>query len=438
MKFTIAVIPGDGIGPEVTNQAKKALDAVADVYNHVFLYKEAEMGACAIEKTGNPLPEKTIEICKKADAILFGAIGAPKYDNDPTAKVRPEQGLLQLRKELGLYCSVSPVKAYDKLIKNSPLKQDIILGTDLVIYRELTGGIYFGEKELSKDEQSAFDICSYSVKEISRITHLAFKAAQGRRKKVTLIDKADVLETSRLWRKTVAEIAKEYKDVTLNFLFADNASMQLILNPKQFDVILTENMFGDILSEEASVIVGSIGLMASFHTIIFAFGRQIYSLSRAGYFPVFLSLTHSKRKTPYTALILGAVIGFVVLLVTHYLTGDESEVFVGGALLNIAVFSAMLSYILQSGSFILLRKKRPDLERPYRSPFGNPGAWVTIFLACAIIYYQLQDESYRTAVFIAMAYLVLGLLYFAFKGRHNLILSPEEEFALEHQDNMKN
>ena len=196
-------------------------------------------------------------------------------------------------------------------------------------------------------------------------------------------------------------------------------------------------LFGDNIAKLLAL-VASIGLMASFHTIIFAFGRQIYSLSRAGYFPVFLSLTHTKRKTPYTALILDTVIGFVVLLVTHYLAGDESEVFVGGALLNIAVFSAMLSYILQSGSFILLRKRKPDLERPYKSPFGNPGAWVTIFLACAIIYYQLQDESYRTAVFIAIAYLVLGLLYFAFKGRHNLILSPEEEFALEHRDNMKN
>jgi ethanolamine permease len=196
-------------------------------------------------------------------------------------------------------------------------------------------------------------------------------------------------------------------------------------------------LFGENIAKLLAL-VASIGLMASFHTIIFAFGRQIYSLSRAGYFPVFLSLTHTKRKTPYTALILGTIIGFVVLLVTHYLAGDESEVFVGGALLNIAVFSAMLSYILQSGSFILLRKRKPDLERPYKSPFGNPGAWVTIFLACAIIYYQLQDESYRTAVFIAIAYLVLGLLYFAFKGRHNLILSPEEEFALEHQNNMKN
>ncbi|MGB0879168.1 MAG: 3-isopropylmalate dehydrogenase [Polaribacter sp.] len=263
MKFTIAVIPGDGIGPEVINQAKKALDAVADVYNHVFLYKEAQMGACAIDETGNPLPDKTLEICKKSDAILFGAIGDPKYDNDPTAKVRPEQGLLKLRKELGLYCNVRPVKAYDKLIANSPLKKEIISGTDISIFRELTGGIYFGVKELSEDGQSAFDGCSYSVEEISRVAHLAFKAAQNRRKKVTLIDKANVLETSRLWRKTVTEIAKQYKDITLGFLFVDNAAMQMILNPKQFDVILTENLFGDIISDEASVIGGSIGLLAS-------------------------------------------------------------------------------------------------------------------------------------------------------------------------------
>ncbi|MCP4975998.1 MAG: amino acid permease [Maribacter sp.] len=195
-------------------------------------------------------------------------------------------------------------------------------------------------------------------------------------------------------------------------------------------------LFGDNIAKLLAL-VASIGLMASFHTIIFAFGRQIYSLSRAGYFPIFLSLTHSKRKTPFTALILGTVIGFVVLLVTRYLAGEESEVFVGGALLNIAVFSAMLSYILQSGSFILLRKNRPNLDRPYKSPFGNPGAWITIVLACAIIYYQLQDKSYRTAVFIAIAYLIVGLIYFALKGRHRLILSPEEEFALDHQPNQE-
>lgn len=263
MKYTIAVIPGDGIGPEIIEQAKKALNAIGDAFDHVFIYKEALMGACAIDKTGNPLPDKTIEICKKSDAILFGAIGDPKYDNDPSAKVRPEQGLLKLRKELGLFCNVRPVKAYDKLIAKSPLKRENIKGTDIVIYRELTGGIYFGEKQLSDDGKTAFDGCTYTADEIERITHLAFKAAQNRRKKVTLVDKANVLETSRLWRKTVTEIAKQYPDITLEFLFVDNAAMQLILNPKQFDVILTENLFGDIISDEASVIGGSIGLLAS-------------------------------------------------------------------------------------------------------------------------------------------------------------------------------
>ena len=263
MKFNIAVIPGDGIGPEVISQAKKALNAVAHVYNHTFIYKEALMGACAIDQTGNPLPDKTLKICEKSDAILFGSIGHPKYDNDPTAKVRPEQGLLKLRKDLGLFCNVRPVKAYDQLIANSPLKKEIIEGTDISIYRELTGGIYFGIKELSDDKKVAFDGCSYTVEEIERIAHLAFKEAQNRRKKVTLVDKANVLETSRLWRKTVTDLAPQYPDVALDFLFVDNAAMQLILNPKQFDVILTENLFGDIISDEASVIGGSIGLLAS-------------------------------------------------------------------------------------------------------------------------------------------------------------------------------
>lgn len=263
MKYNIAIIPGDGIGPEVTRQAQKALDAIADEYGHTFTYTKALMGACAIDETGNPLPEETIDICEKSDAILFGAIGHPKYDNDPSAKVRPEQGLLRLRKSLGLFCNVRPVKAYDQLIENSPLKREIIAGADMTIYRELTGGIYFGDKQLSEDGQVATDGCSYSVEEISRIAHLAFKEAQKRRKKLTLVDKANVLETSRLWRKTVTAIAQEYTDVALDFLFVDNAAMQMILNPKQFDVILTENLFGDIISDEASVIGGSIGLLAS-------------------------------------------------------------------------------------------------------------------------------------------------------------------------------
>lgn len=263
MKLSIAVLSGDGIGPEVTNQAIKVLTAIGENFGHSFEYKPALVGAIAIEKTGNPLPEETLDICEECDAVLFGAIGDPKYDNDPSAKVRPEQGLLRLRKSLGLFGNIRPVKAYPTLIEKSPLKSNILEGTDFTIYRELTGGIYFGEKKLSEDGTVASDLCEYSEKEIERIAHLAFKAARKRRKKLTLVDKANVLETSRLWRKVVKQISKSYKDVELDFLFVDNAAMQMILNPKQFDVILTENMFGDIISDEGSVIGGSIGLLAS-------------------------------------------------------------------------------------------------------------------------------------------------------------------------------
>ena len=263
MKLNIAVLSGVGIGPEVTNQAIKVLKAVAVEFNHHFVFKNAKVGAIAIDETGNPLPDETLNLCRKSDAILFGAIGHPKYDNDPNAKVRPEQGLLRLRKELGLFANIRPVKAYDSLLKKSPLKKENIKGADISIYRELTGGIYFGEKEISDDGNTASDLCKYSRFEIERIAHLAFKAAQKRKNKVTLIDKANVLESSRLWRKVVTEIGTQYPMVELDFLFVDNAAMQMIINPRQFDVILTENMFGDIISDEASVIGGSIGLLAS-------------------------------------------------------------------------------------------------------------------------------------------------------------------------------
>ena len=266
MKLTIAILPGDGIGPEVTKQAKKVLEAISHQFDHTFMYKEALVGASAIDKTGEALPQKTLDICLDADVILFGAIGDPKYDNNPAAKVRPEQGLLQLRKALGLFTNIRPIKAYEQLLEKSPLKKKIIKGVDFTIYRELTGGIYFGEKKLSDDGKTASDLCEYTEEEIERIAHSAFKAAQNRRKKLTLVDKANVLESSRLWRKVVANVSKNYDDVALDFLFVDNAAMQLILNPKQFDVILTENMFGDIISDEASVIGGSIGLLASAST----------------------------------------------------------------------------------------------------------------------------------------------------------------------------
>lgn len=263
MNKHIVVIEGDGIGPEVTAQAVRVLDAVAEQYNHEFTYEYCLMGACAIDQTGHPLPNATIEACLRSDAVLFGAIGDPKYDNDPSAKVRPEQGLLQLRKSLQLFANIRPVSAYDALHHLSPLKTERIKGVDFIIYRELTGGIYFGEKTLSEDGNSASDNCVYSREEIERVAHLAFRHAQQRRKKLTLVDKANVLETSRLWRKIVQELAAQYPDVSLDYLFVDNAAMQIILNPAQFDVILTENMFGDIISDEASVISGSLGLLPS-------------------------------------------------------------------------------------------------------------------------------------------------------------------------------
>jgi 3-isopropylmalate dehydrogenase len=263
MEKKIAVILGDGIGPEVTQQSIKVLDTIAKHFSHQFTYTHALMGACAIDATGNPLPDETIKICLGSDAILFGAIGDPKYDNDPTAKVRPEQGLLKLRKELQLFANIRPVKTYTALQHLTPLKPKLLENVDFVIYRELTGGIYFGEKSLSEDGSTATDGCSYTVKEIERIAHLAFKHAQIRRKKLTLVDKANVLETSRLWRKVVQAIAKEYADVAVDYLFVDNAAMQIILNPAQFDVVLTENLFGDIISDEASVLAGSLGLLPS-------------------------------------------------------------------------------------------------------------------------------------------------------------------------------
>ena len=259
----IAVLPGDGIGPEVCRQAVKVLKAVAERFDHHFHFISHLMGACAIDATGNPLPDETLEACRAADAVLLGAIGDPKYDHDPTAPVRPEQGLLRLRQELGLFANIRPVVAYDVLLAHSPLQPARIRGTDLVIYRELTGGLYFGDKGRTADGEGAYDHCVYSRHEIRRIAHLAFQAAVGRRQHLTLVDKANVLETSRLWREEVRALAAQYPEVEVDYLYVDNAAMQLVLNPRQFDVILTENMFGDILSDEASVLAGSMGLLPS-------------------------------------------------------------------------------------------------------------------------------------------------------------------------------
>jgi 3-isopropylmalate dehydrogenase len=263
MKKKIAILNGDGIGPEVTRQSVRILNAIAERFGHSFEYREALIGADAIDKTGTALPTETIDTCLDCDAVLFGAVGHPKYDNDPNAKVRPEQGILGIRKALQLFANIRPVTTYPTLQHLCPLKAKNVEGVDFIIFRELTGGIYFGKKQTAEDGNSALDECTYTKTEIERISHLAFQYAQKRRKKLTLVDKANVLDTSRLWRKTVQAIAPQYSDVTVDYMFVDNAAMQIIINPKQFDVMLTENMFGDIISDEASVLAGSLGMLPS-------------------------------------------------------------------------------------------------------------------------------------------------------------------------------
>ena len=264
MNYKIGTLAGDGIGPEIVEQAVKVLKAIGKKFNHEFEFNAALVGAAAIDATGNPYPDETHQVCMEADAVLFGAIGDPKYDNDPKAKVRPEQGLLGMRKKLGLYANIRPVATFPSLIDKSPLKNDRVEGADFVVVRELTGGIYFGQpRGRSEDLKTAFDTCVYSVDEIERILKLAFEYAEKRDKRVTVVDKANVLGTSRLWREVAQQMEKEYPHIEVDYMFVDNAAMQLIQWPKKFDVMVTENMFGDILSDEASVITGSLGLLPS-------------------------------------------------------------------------------------------------------------------------------------------------------------------------------
>jgi 3-isopropylmalate dehydrogenase len=274
MNFKIATLPGDGIGPEIVDQAIKVLKAIGTRYNHQFDFEFGLAGAIAIDKTGNPYPEETHQICMNSDAVLFGAIGDPKYDNNPKAKVRPEQGLLEMRKRLQLFANIRPIKTFKSLIGKSPLRADLVDGADFIVIRELTGGIYYGElRGRTEDGLKAFDTNVYSKSEIVRVTKLAFEYAGQRKKKLTAIDKANVLATSRLWRETIQEMETDYPDIEVEHMLVDNAAMQIIQWPKKFDVLITENMFGDILSDEASVITGSMGLLPSasigVHTSVF-------------------------------------------------------------------------------------------------------------------------------------------------------------------------
>lgn len=274
MKLNIAVLPGDGIGPEIVEQALKVVKIVCDKKGHELSYKTALTGAIAIDEVGDPYPKETHDICMASDAVLFGAIGDPKFDNNPNAKVRPEQGLLKMRKELGLYANIRPIATFPSLLHKSPLKKELVEGADFICIRELTGGIYFGQPQgRSEDGNAAFDSCTYTKDEIRRILKLAYEFAGQRNKKLTVVDKANVLATSRLWRETTQEIKGSYPDIETEFMFVDNAAMQIVQWPKKFDVMVTENMFGDILTDEASVITGSLGLLPSasigIHTSVF-------------------------------------------------------------------------------------------------------------------------------------------------------------------------
>jgi 3-isopropylmalate dehydrogenase len=264
MEKNIAILPGDGIGTEVIRQAVKVLKSIESLFDHKFTYTNGLVGGAAIDETGNPFPEATEKLCREADAILFGAIGDPRYDHDPAIKARPEQGLLKMRSTLGLYANIRPVSNYKGLEHMSPLKNDRLKNVDMVVFRELTGGIYYGNPSgRSEDGLTAFDTCVYSKFEIERIARLAFEKAMDRNRKVTLVDKANVLATSRLWRETVREVARQYPNVELDFMFVDNAAMKVIQQPSYFDVVLTENLFGDILTDEVSVLAGSLGMLPS-------------------------------------------------------------------------------------------------------------------------------------------------------------------------------
>lgn len=264
MELKIAVLAGDGIGPEISAEGVKVMKAVCSKFGHQVTFTEALCGAAAIDAVGNPFPEETLKACQDADAVLFSAVGDPRFDNNPNAKVRPEQGLLAMRKQLGLFANIRPVQTFDCLIHKSPLKDELVRGADFVCIRELTGGMYFGDKKEGDDY--AYDTNAYSRHEVERILKVAFEYAQRRRKHLTVVDKANVLASSRLWRKVAQEMAPQYPDVQTDYMYVDNASMRMIQDPKFFDVMVTENTFGDILTDEGSCISGSMGLLPSAST----------------------------------------------------------------------------------------------------------------------------------------------------------------------------
>ena len=350
MNLRIAVLPGDGIGPEIMKQGVAVLDAVAKKYGHQFEYEEALVGAHAIDEVGDPFPEETFQTCMRADAVLFAAVGDLKYDNDPTAKVRPEQGLLAMRKKLGLFANVRPVATFDCLLHKSPLKEELLRGADFVVIRELTGGMYFGEKY--QDNDKAYDTDIYTRPEIERILKVAFEMAMQRRKHLTVVDKANVLASSRLWRQIAKEMEPQYPEVTTDYMFIDNASMRVLTEPRFFDVIVTENTFGDILTDETSCITGSMGLQPSSslgeHTPLFE--------------PVHGSWPQAAGQNLANPL---AQILSAAMLLEHF--GLEQE----GALIREAVNASLDAYV-----------RTPDIQVEGGAHYGTRevGAWIVSYI----------------------------------------------------------
>lgn len=350
MELKIAVLPGDGIGPEISAVGVDVMTAICNKFNHSVEYKYALCGAAAIDATGNPFPDETFKVCSEADAVLFSAIGDPKYDNNPSSPVRPEQGLLAMRKRLGLYANIRPVQIFPALIDNSPLKADLIRDADFICIRELTGGMYFGEKY--QDDERAYDTNAYTRTEIERILRVAYGYAMRRRRHLTVVDKANVLASSRLWRKVAQEISAEYPEVTTDYMFVDNAAMKIIQDPSFFDVMVTENTFGDILTDEGSVISGSMGLLPSAST----------GESTPVFEPIHGSWPQAKGKNIANPM---AQVLSVAMLFEYF--GLKNE----GLLIRNAVNSALDSFI-----------RTPEIQEPGKPEYGTKevGQWLVDYI----------------------------------------------------------
>lgn len=350
MKLKIAVLPGDGIGPEIMEQGVAVMDAVASKFGHEVTYKEALCGAHAIDELGDPFPEETYEVCRDADAVLFAAVGDPKFDNDPTAKVRPEQGLLAMRKKLGLFANIRPVQTFKCLVHKSPLKADLVDGADFVCIRELTGGMYFGEKY--QDNDKAYDTNYYTRPEVERILKVGFEYARRRNHHLTVVDKANVLASSRLWRQIAKEMEPHYPDVDVDYMFVDNASMRMIAEPKFFDVMVTENTFGDILTDEGSCISGSMGLLPSAST----------GESTPVFEPVHGSWPQAKGQNIANPL---AQILSVAMMLEHFDLKDE------GALIRRAVDASLDNNV-----------RTPEIQVEGGATYGTKevGAWIVDYI----------------------------------------------------------